>query len=201
MLAQILDARPQRQPLPAAVQTVLVGGERLPAALRRRCEEIGAPLVDAWGMTETASHVTLGTPGLPTPFARVEAGEGGRLVVRGPVAAGRVVTGDLGAVGPSGGVTVNGRADDVLTSGGESYHPAEVEDVLAEHPAIGDAAVGSADDARWGQRPAAVLVQAQGAERPSDEELSQWCRGRLSRHKLPVRFEWTERLPRKMADA
>ena len=116
------------------------------------------------------------------------------------MAGGRRRTGDVGRV-QGGRVEVQGRADRVLTSGGESYHPAEIEEVLAKHPAVGDAAVSAMPDERWGQRPVALLVQARGQDRPTDDVLAQWCRTRLSRHKMPARFEWTERLPRKMADA
>jgi 2-furoate---CoA ligase len=67
-------------------------------------------------------------------------------------------TGDLGALDAEGDLTVSGRVDDMIISGGENIHPIEVEEVLARHPHVADAAVVGTPDERWGQKVTAFVV-------------------------------------------
>jgi O-succinylbenzoic acid--CoA ligase len=123
-------------------------------------------------------------------------GRAGLLHVAGPVAGPvPVAARDVGDVDTQGRVRVYGRADDVIISGGENIAPFEVESVLLSHPDVADAAVVGVADARWGQRPVAVLVP-RGAARPDANALAGWCRGRLAAHKVPQRFVWRRALPR-----
>lgn len=89
--------------------------------------------------------------------------------------------------------TFVGRLADRLKVGGENVSPAEVEDWLAGHPAVGIAAVVAAPDARYGEVPAA-FVQLRPGARATEEELVEHCRGRIATFKVPryVRFvdEW-----------
>jgi O-succinylbenzoic acid--CoA ligase len=71
-------------------------------------------------------------------------------------------TGDLGAVGPAGGLVILGRADDVIISGGTNVHPAAVEAVLARAPGVRDCVVGAVDDPEWGQAVIAWVVAGAG---------------------------------------
>jgi acyl-CoA synthetase (AMP-forming)/AMP-acid ligase II len=81
-------------------------------------------------------------------------------------------------------VFIEGRADDVIIRGGENIAPAEIEDVLVEHPAIEAVAVVGLPDEEWGQRIAAVVVLAEGARAEADE-LRAFVRARLRGSRTP----------------
>ena len=72
-------------------------------------------------------------------------------------------SGDGGHMDADGYVYVTDRIKDMIISGGENIYPAEIERVLAEHPASGDVAVIGVPDERWGEVPKAVVVAAPGA--------------------------------------
>ena len=98
-------------------------------------------------------------------------------------------TGDLAAQAHDGSYTVVGRAKDLIISGGENIHPAEIESVLAEHPAVAECAAFGMPDAQWGEVVAvAVVLQARAAR--VREELRAHLAGRLARYKLPRRWLW-----------
>ena len=204
MLARVLDARPT-QPFSPKLRAILLGGDAAPEALLARGREIGAPIAVTWGMSETASQATTrfagdldrpaGDAGPPLAFARVDA-DGGRLVVRGPIAAAGVQTRDRGTF-DDGRVRILGRADDTIVTGGENVDPAAVEMTLLTHPGVAEAAVAAVADPRWGQRPAAWLVAAQPpSPRPDRTSLEAWCRARLPGFAVPAHFTWCDSLPR-----
>jgi O-succinylbenzoic acid--CoA ligase len=91
-------------------------------------------------------------------------------------------------------LVVLSRRTDLIVRGGENVYPAEVEAVLAEHPAIQESAVVGVEDSRWGQVPVAFVV-TRGAE-PLPPDLESWCRQRLAGFKVPARFLGLESLPR-----
>jgi len=201
LLERVLDARPE-VPFPASLRAVLLGGDATPPALLERCRRLEVPVAVTWGMTEAASQVATRYPGeggdgcgAPLPFARV-ASEAGFLAVSGPLTGGRLLTRDLGALDADGRVRVAGRGDDFLVSGGETVSVREVEEVLRGHPAVGDACVVPLADDRWGQRPAALLARASGADPERPEGMRLFCRAYLAPAKVPVRFAWVEALPR-----
>ena len=127
----------------------------------------------------------------PALFAGYE--EGGRLTIPHPHGA-WFATSDLGSLDADGQLSVHGRRDEVIISGGEKIDPAEVEEVLERHPAISEAGVHGVADAHWGQAVAALLVP--GGERPDDSELSAWMAQALSGFKRPRSWRWVDRLPR-----
>jgi acyl-CoA synthetase (AMP-forming)/AMP-acid ligase II len=89
---------------------------------------------------------------------------------------------------------IEGRADDTIIRGGENIAPAEIEDVLLEHPGVAEAAVVGVPDPEWGQRLVAVLV-ARGE--PSDPaELKEWVRARLRSSKTPDAIVFRDELPK-----
>ncbi|MBM4247465.1 MAG: AMP-binding protein, partial [Deltaproteobacteria bacterium] len=104
-------------------------------------------------------------------------------------------TADRGALDADGCVTVLGRADDVIVSGGENVTPEEVEAVLLGHPAVADAGVAGVADAEWGHVVCAWIVPRPGTE-PTLTELRDGCSTRLARHKLPRRLVLVSSLPR-----
>jgi acyl-CoA synthetase (AMP-forming)/AMP-acid ligase II len=122
-----------------------------------------------------------------------------------------VLLGDMGILEEDGSVSVLGRGSQCINTGGEKVFPEEVEAVLKSHPAVFDAIVAGAPDERFGNRVAAVIqlrpdsnadsgVAGSGAaaDRPTDAELVEFCRTRLSGYKVPrvlVRVESMRRSP------
>ena len=87
---------------------------------------------------------------------------------------------------------------DMIVSGGENVYPAEVERVLAAHPAVADVAVVGVPHRRWVETPFAVVVPAAGAE-PDPDELLAHCRQHLAGYKKPSAIVFVSELPRNAA--
>jgi len=105
-------------------------------------------------------------------------------------------TGDVGAIDESGGLTIVGRHDEVIVTGGENVAPEEVEAVLGHVRGVAEVAVAGAPDTEWGQVIVAWVVPRPGTSPPSLEEIRAACRGQLASHKLPRRLELVGALPR-----
>jgi O-succinylbenzoic acid--CoA ligase len=161
-LAALCDAGVVASP---HLRRVVLGGAPLPDGLRARATAAGWPIVASYGMTETASMVAL--DGTPLPGVELEVGTDGRVAVRGPMVArdGWLDTADLGRVDGDR-LVVLGRADDVVISGGENVHPAEVEAGLAAVPGVRAACAFGVPDPRWGQAIACALVTDGGVRPP-----------------------------------
>jgi len=104
-------------------------------------------------------------------------------------------TGDIGMLTADRYLYILDRAKDMIISGGENIYPAEVEAVLARHPAVADVAVLGRQDPTWGEAVHAVIIPAAGKQ-PSAEEIIAWCRDRLAHFKCPKTVEFTGSLPR-----
>jgi O-succinylbenzoic acid--CoA ligase len=104
---------------------------------------------------------------------------------------GRYVTNDLGSVAPDGTVTVFGRADDVIVTGGEKVAPAAVEAALAGLPGVREVAVVGVPDAEWGQRVVAVVV-GDATLQAAREHVT----AALGRRAAPSRLVLVDDLPR-----
>jgi acyl-CoA synthetase (AMP-forming)/AMP-acid ligase II len=85
----------------------------------------------------------------------------------------------------------------MVISGGENVYPAEIENVLHEHPAVAEAAVVGVPDERWGEACLAFVVA--GGE-VTEEALLEHCRSRLARYKIPRGVLFVESLPRNALD-
>ena len=130
----------------------------------------------------------------------VEGAGTGELVVRGPnvfagywrnpeataaaFADGWLLTGDVAERDEEGFYRIAGRIKDMVVSGGENVYPAEIEDVLAGHDAVLEAAVVGVPDERWGEACAAFVVLREGAS-ATEQELREHCGERLARFKVP----------------
>jgi len=88
-----------------------------------------------------------------------------------------------------------GRADDMIISGGENIHPAEIEEVLHEHPDIDSAAVLGVPDEQWGERVTAVVVPEPGATL-SENEVVDYVAEHLAGFKKPREVTFRDELPR-----
>ena len=104
-------------------------------------------------------------------------------------------TGDAGYVDSEGYVFLTDRLKDMIVSGGENIYPAEVENVLAAHPAVADVAVIGVPDPKWGETVKAVVVLRDGAE-PDGAGIIAWARDRLAHYKCPTSVDFIDVLPR-----
>lgn len=108
-------------------------------------------------------------------------------------------TGDLVRRDDDGFFTIVDRLKDLYISGGEGVAPAEVESVLAAHPAVADVGVVGVPDERWGEVGAAFVVLRPGAHTDADE-LLEFARTSLASFKLPKQVRFIDEIPRSTAN-
>ncbi len=106
---------------------------------------------------------------------------------------GLMSTGDVGHFDEGGRLFVDGRDDEMIVSGGENVFPREVEDLLADHPKIDEAAVVGVDDEKFGQRLAAFVVAKDGL---GEDEVKKYVKENLASYKVPRDVEFLDELPR-----
>ncbi|HEV7205195.1 MAG TPA: long-chain-fatty-acid--CoA ligase [Jatrophihabitans sp.] len=142
---------------------------------------------------------------------RLGVGASGEIVVRAPsvtpgywqrpdatadafTADGFFRTGDMGTLDDEGFLYIRDRIKDMIVTGGENVYPAEVESVLAGHPAIVDVAVIGVPDERWGEHPLAVVVARGDALDPAD--VITYAREHMAHYKCPAEVVFVPELPR-----
>jgi fatty-acyl-CoA synthase len=173
----------------------------------------GVPEEQAWKYRDTAGrllcqveHRLVGEGGVVLPCDGEAVGE---VEVRGPWVTGSYYkdddpakfhdgwlrTGDVGKIDPLGYVTLTDRAKDVIKSGGEWISSMELENLLMAHPAVSEAAVIGVTDEKWGERPLAAVVLAQGATVSADE-LRAFLSERVPRWQLPERWSFIDEVPK-----
>jgi acyl-CoA synthetase (AMP-forming)/AMP-acid ligase II len=158
-----------------------------------------SPLLDLRIVDDAMNEMPVGKPGecvvrgpsvmsgyLDDPAANEEVFQGGWLH-----------TGDLLRREPDGTLTYVDRKRYLIKSGGENVYPAEVEQVIARHPAVQEACVLGIPDAYWGETIKAVLVLRQNRQ-ASAADIIAWCREHLASYKRPrfIEFVRPEQLPR-----
>ena len=154
---------------PATFRTIVLGGAAPPA-------DRPPNVVTTYGMTETGSGVVY--DGRPLDGVEVRIDDGGQVHLRGPMllrayrdgadaldADGWLATGDIGRWLDDGRLHVEGRAGDLIITGGENVWPEPVEAALRERPGVLDVAVTGTPDDEWGHVVTAVVVPA--ARRPA----------------------------------
>jgi acyl-CoA synthetase (AMP-forming)/AMP-acid ligase II len=171
----------------------------------------------ALAATDEAVARRLGSVGQPVPSIEVQIrgedgtvlgpGQIGELFVRGEQVSGRYT--DIGSVLDAGGwfptkdvamldeggyLFIGGRSDDTIIRGGENIAPAEIEDVLVEHPAVRDCVVVGPEDPEWGQIIVAVVVPAENMS-PDPDELREHVRAHLRGSRTPDRVVFRDELP------
>lgn len=152
-------------------------------AIRARLSSAGRFVPGMEGQVRGEGEVVLGV------------GEVGELWVRGPQVSGEYLgsgsvvdaegwfpTRDRAHIDPDGYVFIEGRSDDTIIRGGENIAPAEVEDVVAAHPAVREVAVIGLPDEEWGERLVAVVVARHPVE---PEELRAFVRARVRGSRTP----------------
>lgn len=98
-------------------------------------------------------------------------------------------TGDLGTMDNRGYIRVTGRVKEMIIRGGENIFPAEIENVLLEHPSVAEVAVVGVPDERWGEI-VTCFVRMSGEVALDQAELIRFCRSQISPQKTPAR--WVE---------
>jgi fatty-acyl-CoA synthase len=179
--------------------------------------EVGA---NCFTMTDQDSVNKIGSVGRPIFHSQmrlvdesgrdVAVGEPGELIIRGPhvctgywhnpqataeaIVDGWFHTGDMARRDEDGFYYIAGRYKDMIKSGGENIYAAEVESVLAEHPAVDQAALIGQPDEKWGEIGLMLVVLKAGCSATADE-LKSFCGGRLARFKIPKRVVFVDALP------
>lgn len=163
-------------------------------AVRARLGSVGKPLATV--------EISIRDP----DGVEVPAGTAGEVWVRGEQVSGEYahasadddtgwfMTRDSGYFDDGGYLYVTGRLDDVIVRGGENLSPAEIEDVLLQHPDVREACVFGVPDDEWGESVGAVVV-AGNARQPSSEELTEWIVQHLRSSRRPSVVEFRSELP------
>jgi long-chain acyl-CoA synthetase len=170
-------------------------------AFGTRAGTIGHPI---WGV-----EVEIARPEVPERIEFLPTGELGEIVIRGhnvfagylnrPEATAEAMvdgwfrSGDLGRKDEQGFITIVDRTKDLVIRGGFNVYPREVEEVLARHPAVVQVAVIGVPDATLGEEICAVVVADPGGL--TAEELIEWSKDKLGKHKYPRQVRFVESLP------
>ena len=104
-------------------------------------------------------------------------------------------TGDAGTMDDEGYIYIQDRVKDMIVSGGENIYPRVIEEVLFQHPSVADVAVIGVPDEQWGETVKAIVVVRQGAT-ATEEEIIDFCRGKLGGFERPRSVDFLDELPR-----
>jgi acyl-CoA synthetase (AMP-forming)/AMP-acid ligase II len=172
---------------------------------------------EAHGHPDETVAKRLGSVGQPVPGIEVQIrdengrvlppGEPGELYVRGEQVSGKYTgigsvlddggwfpTKDIATLDDAGYLFITGRSDDTIIRGGENIAPAELEDLLIEHPHVHEIAVVGMEDPQWGQAIVAVVVPEAGVD-PDPDELRAYARKFLRGSRTPDRVVFRDELP------
>jgi o-succinylbenzoate---CoA ligase len=204
-LRRLLDAR---APL-AAFDAILLGGAAPPAGLLAEARAAGARVITTYGMSETCGGCVY--DGLPLSGVRLRISDAGLIGISGAVlfsgyrsreslgsaldGDGWFWTADLGALDGDGRLTVRGRADDVINSGGEKVVPGEVESVLGTLDGVRDVVIVGVPDSEWGELVTAVIVPEDPAVPPELARLRAQARERIPGFAAPRRLILVAEIP------
>lgn len=192
----------------AELDAVLLGGGPAPAPVLAGAADAGIAVVRTYGSSETAGGCVY--DGVPLDGVAVRVDQSGRIAIGGNTLAkgyrnptapdpfaepGWFLTDDVGAVDDSGVLSVLGRVDDAISTGGLTVLPTVVEAALARHPSVSDCAIFGVDDDRLGQRVVAAVVPA--GTPPSLPELQEFVAASLDRTAAPRELHIVTELPRR----
>ncbi|MEZ5357889.1 MAG: class I adenylate-forming enzyme family protein [Candidatus Zixiibacteriota bacterium] len=200
----------------AGCKAIVLGGAALDEPLRKDILARKLPVLTTYGMTETASMVSLlpladkgvrlDTSGKTLAHAEIKSDARGRILVRGQSLFAKYLqgermtdsdgwfdTGDTGFIDDSGYLIITGRDDRQIKSGGENIDLNRIEAVLLHHDAIAEAVVLSRDDDKWGQRPVA-FIRTTDAEFNLDE-LAKRIAAELGKIHIPDVIETIDEFP------
>jgi O-succinylbenzoic acid--CoA ligase len=194
----------------AELDAVLLGGGPAPQPVLQSAAAVGISVVRSYGMSETAGGCVY--DGVPLDGVQLRVRGDGRIVIGGATLAkgyrnpvdpdpfadpGWFRTDDLGALNSSGVLTVLGRADDGISTGGLTVLPEPVEAALRTHPAVSDCAVFGLTDDRLGQRVVAAVVANDGYPAPTLDILRAHVTRSLDATAAPRELHIVDALPRR----
>ncbi len=185
---------------------ILLGGSAIPADRPPNC-------VATYGMTETIGGVVYDGLALNGVSVRIEGADQdglGEIHLSSPTlmrcyrdgtqpfdTEGYLATGDLGRRDPTTGrLSVTGRADEVIITGGHKVWPTPIEELLRAHPRVADVAVRGRPDPEWGQEVEALVVTPEGADPVALDELRDLLKEHLPAYCAPRRLTPVASLPR-----
>lgn len=203
----------------SAFRCMLLGGGTIDRETLEACLQRSIPVVQCYGMTETCSQIValrsadallkLGSVGLPLFSTQLKLSKDGEILLKTPALTpgylnlpdklpskmidGWYRTGDVGHLDKEGYLYIDGRADEMLISGGENIFPQEVEQVYKRYPQINEVAVVGQNDSVWGQVPVAFVVSDR---RLSTTKLMNYGYGHLARYKVPQHYIFVSELPK-----
>jgi acyl-CoA synthetase (AMP-forming)/AMP-acid ligase II len=108
---------------------------------------------------------------------------------------GWLYTGDMAVIDEEGYVTIVDRKKDMILTGGENVYSTEVENILYMYPAILECAVIGVPDQKWGEAVKGIVVLKPG-QQATEQEIIQFCKGRVAHYKAPKSIDFIEALPR-----
>jgi O-succinylbenzoic acid--CoA ligase len=205
-LAKALDD-PAATAALAELDAVLIGGGPAPRPILDAAAGAGVTVVRTYGMSETAGGCVY--DGVPLDGVKLRVDDG-RIVLGGPTLAkgyrnppdadpfaeaGWFRTDDVGVVDDSGVLSVLGRVDDAISTGGLTVLPQLVEAALRTHPAVADCAVFGLADERLGQRVVVAVVLADGAAAPTLDNLRAHVARTLDHTAAPRELHIVDALP------
>ncbi|MBC2179039.1 o-succinylbenzoate--CoA ligase [Listeria booriae] len=199
---------------------MLLGGGPASKTILESCFAKSIPLIQSFGMTETASQIVtlppedalqkIGASGKPLFPSEVKISDQDEILLKGPSittgylhnvdvtreafdADGWFKTGDMGYIDEDGFLFVLDRRSDLIISGGENIYPSEIEHVLIAHPNIREAAVIGIANNRWGEVPVAFIVASTIIP---DKDIQHFCEQHLAKYKIPSSFHFLDKLPK-----
>jgi O-succinylbenzoic acid--CoA ligase len=199
----------------AELDAVLLGGGPAPLAVLDGAAAAGIAVVRTYGSSETSGGCVYDGIALDGVEVRIDGAtdsDPGRIVIGGATLAtgyrnpttadpfsepGWFRTDDIGALDEWGRLTVLGRADEAISTGGLTVMPAAVETVLSRHPAVTECAVFGVPDDRFGQRVVAAIVADPTAQAPTLEELRDFVALSLDPTAAPRELHTIAELPRR----
>lgn len=203
----------------SAFRCMLLGGGTIDRETLEACLQRSIPVVQCYGMTETCSQIValrsadallkLGSVGQPLFSTQLKLSKDGEILLKTPALTpgylnlpdklpskmidGWYRTGDIGYLDKEGYLYIDGRADEMLISGGENIFPQEVEQVYQRYPQINEVAVVGQNDSVWGQVPVAFVVSDR---RLSPTKLMNYGYEHLARYKVPQHYIFVSELPK-----
>lgn len=220
MLHQLLAQQAQsKQTYNPHFRCLLLGGGTTERESLLRCQMMGIPVVQCYGMTETCSQVValrakdalnkIGSVGQPLFTTQLKLSSQGEVFLKTPALTpgylnlptklsekkvnGWYKTGDIGHFDVDGYLYIDGRKDEMMISGGENIFPQEVEQVYQKYPGIKEIAIVGQEDLEWGEVPVAFVVADQQI---ADQDLIQYGYQHLAHYKVPRRYLYLSKLPR-----
>jgi O-succinylbenzoic acid--CoA ligase len=204
-LRRLLDAGARL----ASFKAILLGGAAAAPGLLARARGAGARVITTYGMSETCGGCVYN--GIPLHGVSAMPGARGLIRIGGPVLfsgyhgrpdltgqvldGGEFVTSDLGSLDGQGRLTVHGRADEMINTGGEKVAPAAVAAVLETCPGVAEAVVAGQPDPEWGERVTAFIVPEDPAAPPTLPALRARVKEEIADYAAPRSLRLLPALP------